>query len=60
MNVTILDDNIPENELYIIIGLSVASNDSSDVIIVPGRNQTTVGILDDDQGIFIYLCIAWY
>ena len=51
-NVTILDDNNPENELYITIGLAVALNDQSDVFIVPGRNQTTVDILDDDHGMF--------
>ena len=50
VNVTILDDNIPNNELYLTIGLFVASNDSNSVIIVPGKNQTTIAILDSDHG----------
>ena len=52
VNVTILDDNIPKNELYLTIGLSVASNDSSSVIILPEKNQTTIAILDSDHGMF--------
>ena len=52
VNVTILDDNIPENVLYLTLGLSVASNDSSSVIIVPGKNETTIAILDSDHGMF--------
>ena len=58
VNVTILDDNIPENELYITIGLSVASIDNRGVIIIPGRNQTTIAILDDDHGMFIYFLVV--
>ena len=49
-NVTIIDNNIPENELYITIGLSVASEDRNMVDIVQGMNQTTIAILDDDHG----------
>ena len=52
VNVTILDDNIPKNELYLTLGLSVASNDSSSVKIVPGKNETTIAILDSDHGMF--------
>ena len=50
VNVTILDDNIPKNILYITIGLSVDSNDFNAVFIVPERNETTIAILDDDHG----------
>ena len=50
MNVTILDDFFPENDLYVTFGLLVASNDSTDVFVGPGKNQTTVKILDDDHG----------
>eukprot|EP00731_Ephydatia_muelleri_P007287 Em0003g1535a len=53
VNVTILDDHFPENDLYVTLGLSVASNDSSDVFVGPGKNQTTIKILDDDQGILV-------
>ena len=52
VNVTILDDNIPENVLYLTLGLSVASNDSSSVIMLPGKNQTTIAIVDSDHGMF--------
>ena len=64
MNVTILDDYFPENDLYVTLGLS-ASNDSSDVFVGPGKNQTTIKILDDDHGMWlvtpVYMCkIAAY
>eukprot|EP00731_Ephydatia_muelleri_P007059 Em0003g1307a len=52
-NVTIIDNNIPENELYITIGLSVASEDRNMVNIIQGMNQTTISILDDDHDIVI-------
>ena len=62
VNVTLLDDDIPENHLYVTIGLYVASIDSSDVLIVPGKNLTTILILDDDHGMctemsFGMLCV---
>ena len=50
VNVTILDDEIPENEQFITIGLSVTLHDSSDVFIATGKNQTVISILDDDHG----------
>ena len=50
MNVTILDNYFPENDLYVTLGLLVASNDSSDVFVRPGKNQTTIKILDGDHG----------
>ena len=52
MNVTILDNYFPENDIYVTIELSVASNDSSDVFVGPGKNQTTIKILDGDHGMF--------
>ena len=45
VNVTILDDDIPENDLYINIGLSVDS-----AVIFPGKNHTIIKILDNDHG----------
>ena len=59
VNVTILDDNIPENELYITIGLSVDSMDVNAVFIEPGRNVTTIAILDDDHGMCKVHCFSW-
>ena len=47
VNVTILDDIIPESERYITIDLMTPPND---VRIVPGKNQTIIAILDDDHG----------
>ena len=58
MNVTILDDYFPENDLYVTFGLLVASNDSSDVFVRPGNNQTTVKILDGDHGMCSELVIV--
>ena len=49
-NVTIQDDFVPENDLNVTIGLSVALNDSKDVFLTPGKNQSTILILDDDHG----------
>ena len=60
MNVTILDDYFPENDLYVTIELSVASNDSSDVFVGPGNNQTTIKILDDDHGMCTKRCESLY
>lgn len=51
-NVTILDNNILENESYITIGLSVASEDRLVVETAPGMNQTIIAILDDDHGMW--------
>ena len=60
VNVTILDDYFPENDLYITLGLSVASNNSRDVFVGPGKNQTTIKILDDDHSMWlvtlVYTC----
>eukprot|EP00731_Ephydatia_muelleri_P007285 Em0003g1533a len=56
VNVTILDDHFPENDLYVTLGLSVASNDSSDVFVGPGKNQTTIKILDDDHASPVHDC----
>ena len=53
---TILDDNIPENELYLTLGLSVVSNDSNSVILIPGKNETTIAILDSDHGMLLGTC----
>ena len=50
VNVTIVDDNIPENERYITIGLMTTSNEISNVAIVTEKNQTSIAILDDDHG----------
>lgn len=50
VNVTIVDDNIPENECYITIGLMTTSNEISNVAIVTEKNQTSIAILDDDHG----------
>lgn len=52
VNVTILDDNIPENKCYIAIDLLTLSNEIGNVAVVPGKNQTTIAILDDDHGTF--------
>ena len=52
INVVILDNNLPENTRYITIGLII---DSSDIAIVPGRNQTIIAILDDDHGMYMYM-----
>lgn len=52
VNVTILDDSIPENTLYVTIGLF---EESSNVFIIPARNQTKIAILDSDTGrFFVY------
>ena len=58
VNITILDDLIPENTLYIIIGLSVPSNESNNAIIAPTKNQSTIAILDGDNGMFHSHCYA--
>ena len=51
---TILDDDVPENEEFITVGLSVISNDYQDAFIIPERNQTVIAVLDnDDHGNFI-------
>lgn len=60
MNITILDDLIPENTLYIIIGLSVPSNESNNAIIAPTKNQTMIAILDGDNGMFHSHCLCKY
>lgn len=50
VNITIIDDNVPENELYITVGLSVAFNDLGAVFVVPEENETVIDIIDDDHG----------
>ena len=56
VNVTILDDHIPENVLYLTLGLSVVSNDSNSVILIPGKNETTIAILDSNHGMLHGTC----
>ena len=55
VNLTILEDNIPENEQYITIGLF---NENSNIVIIPSRNQTTIAILDGDAGMLLVYYLA--
>ena len=50
VKVAILDDDIPESEEFITIGMSAGSDDMSDVTIQPDRPQMIISILDDDHG----------
>jgi hypothetical protein len=58
VNVTILDDDIPENEKFIILRLSMASYDQNLAITSAGKNQTVIKILDNDHGMLLHVCYS--
>ena len=54
MNVTLIDDEIPKNEEYFVIGLSPVPGDSAVTVIVSDKNETIVAVMDDDHGMSRY------
>ena len=58
VNVTILDDDIPENDKFIILRLSMASYDQNLAITSAGKNQTVIKILDNDHGMLLHVCYS--
>jgi hypothetical protein len=59
VNLSVVDDDLPENEDFITLGLAVGPDDKLDVSILQDRQEVIVSILDDDHGTLRWINNHW-